>query len=137
MELIADLRAPCRADELFGWIDDLERYPQWMGLVHGARSVPSQPGEGLAWDVELRARVGPFARSKRLRMVRTVHEIDRGAVFERHELDGRSHSTWRLTAQIEEDPDQGGCTLEMGLHYGGSLWTGGCCTTRSRPAAPT
>ena len=36
------------------------------------------------WDVELRARLGPLARSKRLRMVRTVRDADTfTATFER------------------------------------------------------
>ena len=126
MELTADLSAPCDPNELFGWIDDLGQYPQWMGLVHIA--IPSEPlptGEP-AWDVELRARVGPFARSKRLTMVRTVCEPDRRVVFERHETDGRHHSVWRLGARVEPNGDnESGSRLEMQLHYGGSLWTGG------------
>ena len=40
-----------------------------------SRSSPTTAGP--AWRVELRARVGPFARSKQLRMVRTVHEPGR------------------------------------------------------------
>ena len=130
MELTADLSAPCAPDELFGWIDDLSRYPQWMGLVHRATPVdqellapelvdPDRP----AWDVELRARVGPLARSKRLTMVRTVREPNSSVVFDRHENDGRKHSVWRLGARVEAVGT--GSRLEMQLHYGGSLWTGG------------
>ena len=128
VELTADLTAPCAPDELFGWIDDLGRYPQWMGLVHGASAIDPLPDGTPAWDVELRARIGPFARSKRLTMVRTVCETDRAVVFERRETDGRSHSVWRLGATVEPgEPGQPdfGCRLEMSLHYGGSLWTGG------------
>ena len=77
-----------------------------------------------AWQVELRARVGPFARSKRLRMRRTVHDtVDHRVVFERAEADGRTHSPWVLRAEVLQR--DGASTLHMHLHYGGALWTGG------------
>ena len=125
VELSADLVAPCAPAELFGWVDDLARYPQWMGLVHRAERRGSVDGTP-SWDVELRARIGPFARSKRLTMARTVCETDRRIVFERAEDDGRRHSMWRLSATISAGADaSAGTTMVMQLHYGGSLWTGG------------
>ncbi len=75
-----------------------------------------------AWSVELRGRIGPLARSKRLRMERTLHEPDRAVRFERHELDGRQHSAWVLDATVE--PVAGGSRVTMALHYGGSFATG-------------
>ena len=122
MELSADLAAPCAPSELFGWIDDLSIYPEWMGLVHRADRITDVAGDPR-WDVELRARVGPFARSKRLIMRRTVCDLDSKVVFERHEIDGRKHSMWRLAADVTEAGT--GSNLVMRLHYGGSLWTGG------------
>jgi hypothetical protein len=89
-----------------------------MPLVHAATPV----GDG-EWDVELRARLGPVARSKRLRMVRTWMEWDRSAVFERREPDGRRYSPWVLRADLRPVAD--GTVLDMDLTYGGSLWTGG------------
>jgi hypothetical protein len=137
VDLSADLTAPCAPSELFGWIDDLAQYPSWMGLVHRAEAVESRGGRPR-WDVELRAKVGPFARSKRLVMARTVCTPDVEVVFERDETDGRQHSMWRLSArvaQLDQDVDEGvdqtedhgstTSTLVMQLHYGGSLWTGG------------
>lgn len=116
------MTAPCSPRELFGWVDDLSLYPSWMGLVHGA--APIEPRDGnLRWTVELRARVGPFARSKRLVMARTVCVPDERVVFERDETDGRRHSAWRLAARVAEIGT--GSALVMELHYGGSLWTGG------------
>jgi hypothetical protein len=44
-------------------------------------------------------------------------------VFERKELDGRSHSAWVLTADIS--PKGEGSTVTVHLHYGGTLFTGG------------
>lgn len=89
-----------------------------MDLVHRVESVGDS-----AWDVELRAKVGPFARSKRLRMVRTAAEPNSRVTFQRVEVDGRSHAPWVLTATIESAGDR--CTLTMHLHYGGVLFTGG------------
>ena len=119
MDVSADLVAPCIPDELFAWVDDLGRYPQWLQIVPRARSVEPQPGDpGPAWSVDLRGRLGPFARSKRLRMARTVHDAGR-VRFERVEHDGRQHASWVLAAEVTEAT--GGSRLHMHLHYGGSL----------------
>jgi hypothetical protein len=121
MDVHASLEAPCRPDELFAFVDDLGRYPMWVDLVHRAAAVEGVTAE---WQVELRARIGPLARSKQLRMQRTVHDVDAHVVvFERHEVDGRRHSPWVLRAEII--PEREGSRLQMHLHYGGGLWTGG------------
>lgn len=121
MDVTASLEAPCAADRLFELVDDLSTYPQWNGLVH---SAVAEPGNDPVWDVQLRARLGPLARSKRLRMVRTIRDSHRHAVtFERDQADGRNHSPWVLSASIVEL--DGRSTLTMNLHYGGKLWTGG------------
>jgi hypothetical protein len=121
MDITAVLEAPCAAEVLFDLVDDLSTYPQWNGLVH---SAVAEPGDEPAWDVELRARLGPLTRSKRLRMVRTLRDTEAFAVtFERDQADGHHHSPWVLGATIV---DRGGSSrLTMHLHYGGSLWTGG------------
>lgn len=107
-------------DVVFGFVERLDRYPAWMELVHDV--VPVDDAEHPAWEVELRAQVGPLARSKRLRMVRTVHVEPTAAVFERAEIDGREHSPWVLRSTLREV--EGGTELRMTLAYGGSLWTG-------------
>jgi hypothetical protein len=119
VDVHASLDAPCTPDELFVFVDDLGRYPAWMDLVHRAETMGT--GE---WQVELRARLGPLARSKRLRMRRTTHDAEqRVVVFERAEVDGKRHSPWVLRAEVHGDGP--GATLRMHLHYGGALWTGG------------
>jgi len=111
-------------EAVFALVDDLDRYPSWMDLVHDVARVAAAPhDEGPAWEVELRARVGPFARSKRLRMVRTVHDAPSTVVFERSEIDGRGHAAWTLRAELEAR-DAGSVQLAMTLRYGGNLWTG-------------
>jgi hypothetical protein len=113
-----DTEAPVQ--ELFGWVAELDRYPEWLEIVPRAVPIDERPSdEGPAWSVDLRGRVGPLARSKRLRMVRTVHVPNERVVFERREDDGRRHSRWVLTAEVE--PTDEGSRLRMHLHYGGRL----------------
>ena len=120
MDVTAHLLAPCTPERLFGWVDDLAHYPEWLDIVPRATPVGAEDGDpGPAWSVDLRGRLGPFARSKRLRMVRTVHEAPQRVRFERLEHDGRRHSPWVLEARVAPDP--GGSVLTMRLHYGGSL----------------
>lgn len=122
MDVHASVDAPCPPARLLDEVDDLSLYPGWLDLVHRAIAVAG--ADAPTWDVELRARVGPLARSKRLRMQRTVHDSAAGrVVFERREADGRRHSPWTLSAEIT--PSNSGSTLTMHLHYGGALWTGG------------
>jgi hypothetical protein len=119
VDVTADLVAPCPPDELFSWVDDLGRYPQWLEIVPRAGAVEAHPDDpGPAWSVDLRGRLGPFARSKRLRMARTVHAA-REVRFERVEHDGRQHAPWVLSAEVS--PADGGSRLRMQMHYGGSL----------------
>ena len=117
---------PAHTSLVFPHVADLVAYPSWLGLVHTAeRLVPSSAEDGRpAWSVELRARVGPFARSKQLRMERTDMVPDCLAVFERAETDGRHHARWVLRAELESVAgDQ--TLLTMNLAYDGALWTGG------------
>ena len=97
-------------------------------MVHEAVPSPAAPDDppgAPAWIVELQAQVGPFARSKRLRMVRTLHVPDRAARFERAEIDGRSHAAWTLEAAVSAlGGASEGSRLTMTLTYGGRLWAG-------------
>lgn len=99
------------------YVNDLTQYPRWMPLVFSVEEC----GDGV-WNVELRAKVGVFARSKRLRMRRTM---DDGTVilFERDENDGRRHSPWVMRVTLV--PSATGCSVQMDLSYGGNLWTAG------------
>jgi hypothetical protein len=121
VDVTATLDAPCDAAALFPWIDDLARYPEWLDIVPRAVAVDARPDDaGPAWSVDLRGRLGPFARAKRLRMVRTALDAPRRVRFERQEHDGRQHSPWVLEAELTDHG--GGTRLTMHLHYGGRLW---------------
>lgn len=111
---------------VFAVLADLGHYDDLLGIVHqvvpdATTAVDGEP----AWWVTLRAKLGPLARSKRLRMVRTVHEPDQLVRFERRETDSRQHSAWTLEARVE--PASGGepaSEVTMALDYGGRLWSG-------------
>jgi hypothetical protein len=121
VNVTAHLDAPCSEEALFEWVAELDRYPRWLDIV--PRAVPAQAhadDPGPAWTVDLRGRLGPFARSKRLRMVRAEFAPPSRARFERLEHDGRQHSSWVLDAEVTTV--DGGSRLTMQLHYGGSLW---------------
>jgi hypothetical protein len=121
VDIVATLDAPCAPEALFEWVDDLERYQEWLDIVPRAVVAAPHPADvGPAWSVDLRGRLGPFARAKRLRMVRTERTSPRRARFERVEHDGRQHSPWELDAAVE--PTGEGSRLTMRLHYGGRLW---------------
>lgn len=132
MDVVATLVAPCPPEELFAWVDDLGRYPDWLEIVARA-----EPDGDDAWAVDLRGRLGPLARSKRLRMVRSTQagsasepdtplEARSGSApvmsvrFKRAELDGRNHSPWVLEADVTAHGN--GSELHMRLHYGGGLF---------------
>ena len=122
VDVIASLDAPCRPEDVFARVEDLASYPAWLSILPRAEVAPAHPADsGPAWSVELRGRLGPLARSKRLRMVRTDHRAPKLVRFERRELDGRRHSPWRLEAEVTPTDGGGGTRLEMRLHYGGGF----------------
>jgi hypothetical protein len=110
----------CDPATTFAEVGDLAAYPSWLELV--TRADAAGPD---AWRVVLSARVGPFRRSKTLRMVRTVHVPPQGdepgrVRFERAEQDGRQHAAWVLDCEVEAVP--GGSRLTMALRYDGGLF---------------
>ena len=97
--------------------------PGWLRLVHEA--TPDDAGRRPAWSVEIRARVGPFARSKRLRMERLA--VRTGSNSWRS-----SGPRWTAVntpagrCSVEVDPTAESSSLvTMHLAYDGALWTGG------------
>jgi hypothetical protein len=124
VELTVALEAPHPPEAVFPWVAELDRYPAWLEIV--TRAVPGNEAFGTAaggaeaWQVDLRGRLGPLARSKRLRMVRTAFDAPHRVRFERAELDGREHAAWVLEAEVERA--DAGSRLRMRLHYGGALF---------------
>ncbi len=130
---IEELISGATPARLFEHISSLDRYPPWMRLVHRIEALPPDEGRA-AWWVELRARVGPFARSKKLRMVRTLYEPEVRVRFERIQPDDREHAEWILDATVRDvtavappsdlaDGGPSGSVLTMRLGYTGHLWS--------------
>ena len=99
---------------------DLSTYPGWNDLVASAVDETTPAGSEPAWSVTLRARLGPVARSKQLRMVR-VQRSEYSVRFERSELDDRDHASWVMEAAVS--PDVRCSTVDLVLSYDGGLWT--------------
>ncbi len=117
MRVVAALEAPCPPATMYAWVAALDRYPAWLSIVPRAVPLDDADGGRPAWLVDLRARIGPLARSKRLRMVRSESIEGERVVFVREELDGRSHGEWSMVAEVSSLGD--GCTLSMELTYEG------------------
>jgi Polyketide cyclase / dehydrase and lipid transport len=118
------------AARLFAAMNDLGTYGEWMSLIDHCDPVdPVDPVDtasgdlGPAWIVTLKAKVGPFARSKRLRMVRVESTPNSSVRYERNEVDGKQHSAWVMEATISETgTSESSVTVE--LTYSGGLWSG-------------
>jgi uncharacterized protein YndB with AHSA1/START domain len=123
MDTSATVSLTASPEQVYAAVADLGGYASWSGIVHSARPTATADDTAPTWIVDLRAGVGPFTRSKRLRMVRVADEPPRRCVFERHEDDDRDHAMWRLTCTVATTGDA--TALTMHLHYGGRLWTGG------------
>jgi len=108
-------------------LSDLSTHVEWNDVV--AEAIPAATGSlsgQAAWITTLRANVGPFARSKKLRMARTQNQIDpngvRHIMFERREVDGREHADW--TMRVAVAPEGEGTVVHLSLEYTGGLWVG-------------
>ena len=117
MDVVESVVTQSPVGDLFDLITDVAAYPQWLNIVVRAEPVDDEPD---TWIIDLQGRIGRMARSKRLRMVRTAHQVPTLVRFERAEVDGRRHAVWRLTAQVRPRGD--GSELQVELHYGGRLW---------------
>lgn len=117
MQYSSDVMVSAEPSVVHPYVADLACYVEWMPMVHDAKAR----GDGV-WNVELRAKVGVFARSKRLRMKRTVNTAEH-IVFERDEIDGKRHSPWKMSIALQTA--EAGCVVTVDLSYGGNLWTAG------------
>ena len=117
MQYSSDVVVAVVPARVYPYVADLARYVEWMPMVHGVEAVD----DGV-WNVELRATVGVFARSKRLRMKRTVN-TSQHIVFERDEIDGKRHSPWTMAIALQAT--EAGSVVTVDLSYGGTLWTAG------------
>ncbi len=129
VEISFSHQSAATAQETFTELSDLGSYPNWMSVVQRATPVSGEDS-APTWDVTLTGSIGKLRRSKRIRMARTEFVPNRLIVFERREIDQRTHSIWALRVEISEKPDVTSASAEPGpsslvqvqLHYGGRLW---------------
>ncbi|MFM8858165.1 MAG: hypothetical protein ACKOI2_13400 [Actinomycetota bacterium] len=122
IEVVHDFDAPL--ESVLVWVSDLSTFPQWTRVLHRVEEEPSPSDSPRAWQVELRGKIGPFARSKRLRMIQ-VPTSDSGHLrFERRELDGVDHGVWRLDVRVHQGDPLARSNLSAVFEYEGRLWSG-------------
>lgn len=97
-------------------VGNLPGYPEWHGMVK--RVEP----DGDGWLVDLGGKIGPFTRTKRVRMVRAAAEEERpGQVrFVRNERERDDHGGWELDCVVDPATGEGPCTLRFRMLYDGS-----------------
>lgn len=101
-------------------LTDIGNYDRWLDFVE--RVEPCDGG----WIFTLRARIGPFARRKRLRVEETANATADHVRLERSEQDGRDHAPWIFDAVLADMSAAATTSLTdvtIALSYGGKLWT--------------
>ena len=109
------------AEQIFSALSDLAYYKNWLGFIDTIDTVDADGGDAC-WIVTLRAQVGPFARLKKLRMVRVEEDFPKLIRFSRKETDSKDHSDWDLHVTISEKGDIG-CSVQMVVSYSGGFWS--------------
>lgn len=109
------------AEQIFDVLKNLEAYESWLGFVDSVKALEAEV-HMPCWQVTLRAQIGPFARLKKLRMVRVEEEAPRVIRFVRRETDGKEHSDWELLVLIEEQ-ESVRCSVNMEVSYSGRFWS--------------
>jgi hypothetical protein len=109
------------SEQVFSTLENLKAYENWLGFIYVVEELDTDGGDPC-WDVTLRAEIGPFARLKKLRMVRVLSEPHKEIRFARRESDGKVHSDWSLSVKIKgEDTDR--CTAFLEVAYSGRFWS--------------
>jgi carbon monoxide dehydrogenase subunit G len=98
-------------------VSDLATYGEWVTLIESAALIADD-----TWSVDLAADLGPFRRSKRLRIQRTSPPASASVTFERNEIDGRRHASWKMIVDVT--PSGSGSEVSVRLHYSGRIWLG-------------
>ena len=109
------------SEQIFSALADLANYKNWLGFIDTIDTVDADRG-GACWIVTLRAQVGPFARLKKLRMVRVEDNFPGLIRFSRKETDSKDHSDWDLHVTINEKESMG-CSVQMVVSYSGGFWS--------------
>ena len=121
MKQVIEVDLDSSSDKIFNVLNNLEAYENLLGFVDCVEALESEEGVPC-WLVTLRAKIGPFARLKKLRMARTEEKRPEVVRFSRRETDGKNHSDWELCILLKE---QGGdrCLVIIEVSYSGRFWS--------------
>ena len=122
MKRTIEIRVNAPVEKVFETLRDLviSNFTRFVDLVEP--ETPESDSELAAWQVTLRARIGPLSRMKRLRMVRTKDNAN-SIIFSRQETDGKEHADWVLDiGLISLGAKESTITIE--ISYRGKLWNG-------------
>ena len=124
MKRTIEIRVNAPVEKVFETLRDLVIFQTLLGFVDSVEpETPESDSELAAWQVTLRARIGPLSRMKRLRMVRTKDNANSHIIFSRQETDGKEHADWVLNiGLISLGAKEATITIE--ISYRGKLWNG-------------
>lgn len=117
IEIQATQRLTSSSADVIREVSDLSSYGEWVTLIESATPLSDD-----TWTLVLAADVGPFRRSKRLRMQRTSPPGSASVTFERNEIDGRQHASWKMIVEVTESGT--GSEVSVQLHYSGRMRLG-------------
>ena len=117
IEIQATQRLTSSSADVIREVSDLSSYGEWVTLIESATPLSDD-----TWTLVLAADVGPFRRSKRLRMQRTSPPGSASVTFERNEIDGRQHASWKMIVEVTESG--AGSEVSVQLHYSGRMRLG-------------
>ena len=84
MKRTIEIRVNAPVEKVFETLRDLVIFQTLLGFVDSVEpETPESDSELAAWQVTLRARIGPLSRMKRLRMVRTKDNANSDIIFSR------------------------------------------------------
>ena len=124
MKRTIEIRVNAPVEKVFETLRDLIIFQTLLEFVDSVEPETSESDSELAaWQVTLRARIGPLSRMKRLRMVRTKNITNSHIIFSREETDGKDHADWTLKIGLSS-LDAKESTIALEIAYGGKLWSG-------------
>lgn len=121
MRQTIELNVASSLDNVFTALRDLETYTEWLSFIDSIEKVEIQ-GEDQSWIVVLRSQLGPFARMKKLRMVKSSEHLGRSVCFSRSEVDAKEHSSWDLEVSCSS-LDDANTKVALTVSYGGKFWS--------------
>ena len=121
MRQTVELTVEAESGAVFNAFRDLENYLEWLGFIDSVEPVANGNGD-LSWIVVLRSQLGPFARMKKLRMVKNSEVLNSSISFGRVELDEKEHSSWDLEVMCQPVSDDS-TRVKLTVSYSGKFWS--------------